>query len=75
MNLLSIPLLFAAAALFLLAVVFLLAALYFLLLLPRFRSPDCSALMGYFYAHRGFHNLEEGIPEMDSAVLMYRSSP
>ena len=63
MNLLSIPLLFAAAALFLLAVVFLLAALYFLLLIPRFHSPDCSALMGHFYAHRGLHDGKCGIPE------------
>ena len=63
MNLLSIPLLFAAAALFLLAVVFLLAALYFLLLIPRFHSPDCGALMGHFYAHRGLHDGKCGIPE------------
>ena len=55
--------LFPLLILFFAALLFLLAALYFLLLLPRFRSPDCSALMGYFYAHRGFHNLEEGIPE------------
>ena len=45
------------------AVLFLLAALYFLLIIPRFNSPDCSALMGRFYAHRGFHNLANGIPE------------
>ena len=63
MNLLSIPLLFAAAALFLLTVVFLLAALYFLLLIPRFHSPDCGALMGHFYAHRGLHDGKCGIPE------------
>ena len=55
--------LFPLLILFFAALLFLLAALYFLLLIPRFRSPDFSALMGYFYAHRGFHNLEEGIPE------------
>lgn len=41
----------------------LLAALYLLLLIPRFHSPDCSALMGHFYAHRGFHDLKHGVPE------------
>ena len=49
--------------LFLAALIFLLAALYFLLLIPRFHSPDCGALMGYYYAHRGLHNLKAGIPE------------
>ena len=56
-SFLLLPVLFAAA------LFFLLAALYFLLLIPRFRSPDCGALMGYYYAHRGLHNLNEGVPE------------
>ena len=40
--------LFPLLILFFAALLFLLAALYFLLLLPRFRSPDCSALMDTF---------------------------
>lgn len=39
------------------------AAAYLVLIMPRFRKPDCSALMGHFYAHRGFHNMQEGVPE------------
>lgn len=37
--------------------------IYLLLLIPRFRKPDASALMGHHYAHRGLHDLEKGIPE------------
>ena len=50
----SILTLFLLLFLFAAAALFLLAALYFLLLIPRFRSPDSSALTGYFYAHRDF---------------------
>lgn len=59
----SILTLFLLLFLFAAAALFLLAALYFLLLIPRFRSPDSSALTGYFYAHRGLHDLKKGIPE------------
>ena len=49
--------------LLLLLILLFLTALYFLLIIPRFHSPDCSALMGYYYAHRGFHDSKIGIPE------------
>lgn len=38
--------------------------LYFLAIMPRMTSrPDRTPLLGWYYAHRGFHDLEEGAPE------------
>lgn len=37
--------------------------LYFMVLIPRFRKPDYTHLLGYHYAHRGLHDLKNGIPE------------
>lgn len=46
-----------------------LAVLYLILLLPRFRNPDCSALLGRYYAHRGLHNIGKKIPENSMAAF------
>lgn len=47
----------------LLLIILCLTALYLLMIMPRFRKPDCSALMNHYYAHRGLHDSASGIPE------------
>ena len=47
----------------LLIIILIFVLLYLIMIIPRFRKPDCSSLMGYHYAHRGFHDLEHGVPE------------
>ena len=51
--------------LIILAIVFLvLTALYLFLIAPRMTNkPDMSKMLGYHYAHRGFHDNEAGVPE------------
>ncbi len=39
------------------------ALLYLYLIHPRMKRPDFSPFLSYFYAHRGLHNIEKGIPE------------
>ena len=60
MNILLILLALLAAAL--------LIALF--LIMPRmFARPDCSSLMGRYYAHRGLHDAKAGIPENSMAAI------
>ena len=47
----------------LIVVVLLLFLLYMILIMPRLHKPDCSALLHQYYAHRGLHDLEAGVPE------------
>lgn len=37
--------------------------LYLYFIMPRLHNPDAARLSDYYYAHRGLHNLEYGIPE------------
>ncbi len=43
--------------------------LYLLLIMPRLRKPELSALLKHHYAHRGLHNLRQGIPENSMAAF------
>ena len=47
----------------LIVVILLLFLLYMILIMPRLHKPDCSALLHQYYAHRGLHDLEAGVPE------------
>lgn len=40
-----------------------LIALYLFLIAPSFNSPDMTNLMSYSYAHRGYYDNENGVPE------------
>ena len=40
-----------------------LIALYLFLICPRLNSPDMTTLTSYSYAHRGYHDNENGVPE------------
>lgn len=40
-----------------------LIALYLFLICPRLNSPDMTALTSYNYAHRGYYDNENGVPE------------
>ena len=51
------------ALLVLIIILLLLFLLYMVLIMPRFRKPDCKALLHHYYAHRGLHDLSAGIPE------------
>lgn len=53
-----------------LTIFILILILFFLItLIPRFHKPDASALLGFHYAHRGLHNLKQGIPENSLAAF------
>lgn len=41
------------ALLVLIIILLLLFLLYMVLIMPRFRKPDCEALLHHYYAHRG----------------------
>lgn len=51
------------------------AALYLFCVLPSLKKPDCSRLLGWNYAHRGYHDNKKGAPEnsipaFENAVIM-----
>lgn len=53
-----------------LTVLIALLALYLFLLMPRMtHRPDCSALRGHYYAHRGLHDNAAGVPENSMAAF------
>lgn len=50
---------------------------YLLLIMPRILNrPDDTALKGWYYAHRGFHDNQTAAPEKSAIIPMqnYRSS-
>lgn len=43
--------------------------MYLYLIMPRLHNPDAGRLIEYYYAHRGLHNSEYGIPENSLAAF------
>ena len=56
-------------------IIVIIAVIYLLCVLPSFKKPDCSRLLGWNYAHRGFYDNEKSVPEnslpaFENAVIM-----